>query len=71
MCCVQLVSADDSSVVRVWDLNTGKAVLRFTNAHTNKKGETIKISSMCFDTTSRRLITGAHDGSVKVGVMIG
>jgi len=61
-----IVSADDSSVVRVWDLNTGKAVFRFTNAHTNKKMEAVKISTMCFDQTNRRLISGAHDGSVKV-----
>ena len=61
-----LVSADDSSVVRVWDPNTGKPIFRFVDAHQNKKGEPVKVSSMCFDHTNRRLVTGAHDGSAKV-----
>ncbi len=34
-----LVSADESSVIRVWNLNTGKAIIRFTDAHVSAKGE--------------------------------
>jgi WD40 repeat protein len=61
-----VISADDSSVVRVWDVNTGKAIYRFTDAHINSKGEPVKVSSMTFDKSSRRLLTGAHDGTIKV-----
>ncbi|KAJ1473716.1 WD40-repeat-containing domain protein [Baffinella frigidus] len=61
-----LISADEASDVRVWDLNAGRAVLHFSGAHTSESGETVKISAMSLDHTMRRLITGAHDGSVKV-----
>ena len=61
-----LVSADESSVVRVWNLNTGQAITRFTDAHVNAKGEPVKITSTMFDRTHRRLVTGAHDGSIKL-----
>jgi WD40 repeat protein len=56
-------------VVRVWDINSGKAIYRFTHAHTNSKGEGVKISSMTFDKSSRRLVTGAHDGTIKVQLL--
>ena len=61
-----LVSADESSVVRVWNLNTGQAITRFTDAHVNVKGEPVKITSTMFDSSYRRLVTGAHDGSIKL-----
>lgn len=100
-----LVTADESSVVRVWNINTGQAIIRFTNAHVGKNGELlytaifccaeslgqllallvflqntcatsltppakigehVKITSTIFDRTQRRLITGAHDGSIKL-----
>jgi len=61
-----LVSADESSVIRVWNLNTGQAIIRFTDAHVNAKGEPVKITSTIFDSTARRLITGAHDGTMKL-----
>ena len=41
-----LVSADESSVVRVWNLNTGKAIIRFTDAHVNDEGEFIAPASL-------------------------
>uniref|UniRef100_A0A7S0EZG7 EF-hand domain-containing protein n=1 Tax=Hanusia phi TaxID=3032 RepID=A0A7S0EZG7_9CRYP len=71
-CCVYnptfeiLVSTDEASVVRVWNVNTGKAIIRYENAHTNEKAEPVKITAATFDQTNRRLITGAHDGSIKV-----
>jgi len=71
-CCVYnptfeiLVSTDEASVVRVWNVNTGKAIIRYENAHTNAKSEPVKITAATFDQTNRRLITGAHDGSIKV-----
>jgi WD40 repeat protein len=61
-----VISADEASGVRVWDLNSGRAVLHFAGAHLNDAGEPMKITAMSLDHTMRRLITGAHNGSLKV-----
>jgi WD40 repeat protein len=42
-----LVTADESSVVRVWNINTGQAIIRYTNAHVNKNGEYVYIALLC------------------------
>ena len=57
----QVVSGDASSVVQVWSIDTGQLVFRFDKLH----GES-KITSMAFDCSMRRLITGAHDGTVRM-----
>eukprot|EP00794_Sanderia_malayensis_P006938 gene6938-7717_t len=57
----QVVTASDSSIVRVWDIETGKCVFEFSNAH----GDT-GITTMVFDSTERRLITGSRDGRLKI-----
>ncbi|CAN0052171.1 unnamed protein product, partial [Choristocarpus tenellus] len=54
-----VVSGDAMSNVHVWLVENGQLVFRFSNAH-----GTSKISSMCFDTSERRLITGANNGTV-------
>jgi len=56
-----VISADDSSTVRVWDAITGKPVYFFTEAHGRSK-----ITALTLDNLGRRLVTGAQDGSVKV-----
>lgn len=56
-----VISADESSTVRVWDAITGKAVYFFTEAHGRSK-----ITALALDNLGRRLVTGAQDGSVKV-----
>ena len=56
-----VVSGDDASVVCVWNVATGDLEFRFDKCH-----GTNKITAMNFDSAGRRLITGGHDGSVKV-----
>ena len=57
----QVVSGDNASVVKVWNIETGQCVFRFDRLHGDSK-----ITTMSFDWSMRRLITGAHDGSVKM-----
>jgi WD40 repeat protein len=57
----QVVTACRGSVVNVWNLKTGEQMVQFREAH----GEA-EISTLCFDRSGRRLLTGASDGSVKV-----
>jgi len=56
-----VISCDDSSTVRVWDIATGKATYFFTEAHGSSK-----INAVSLDNDGRRLVTGAQDGTVKV-----
>lgn len=56
----QVISGDDGGIVSVWDIETGRIVQKF--AH----GEGNKITAGSFDSTKRRLITAASDGSVKI-----
>ncbi len=58
---VQVVSACHGSVVSVWDLDTGEKIIQFSKCHGN-----VEITAMAFDSTGRRLITGARDGSIKL-----
>lgn len=57
----QVVSACHGSVVNVWHVDTGEKAIMFTNAHNGHE-----ITSMSFDPTKRRLITGSRNGSVKI-----
>lgn len=56
-----IVSADESSSLAVWKVETGQCLGRFDRAH-----GVSKITSLAFDSTGRRLLSGAHDGSVRV-----
>ncbi|XP_068441368.1 cilia- and flagella-associated protein 337 isoform X1 [Clinocottus analis] len=67
MCCGyseefrQVVSCTEGSVVKVWDLDTGRQVFEF--------GGTKDLSAttcMTFDPKGRRLITGGRDGCLKI-----
>ncbi|CEM26365.1 unnamed protein product [Vitrella brassicaformis CCMP3155] len=55
----QAVSGDISGTVRVWDLKTGALLLQFHQAHGKDK-----LTSMCFDSTERRLLTASDNGTV-------
>ena len=57
----QVVSGCHGSVVSVWDVDTGEKTIQFSQCHGN-----VEITAMTFDTTGRRLVTGARDGSIKI-----
>jgi WD40 repeat protein len=57
----QLVSCTEASIVKLWDLETGKAISEFSSAHGDSA-----ITCMTFDETDRRLITGGRDGTSKI-----
>jgi WD40 repeat protein len=57
-----VVSWDDGSFISVWDIENGKLMSKFGNAH----GKNIKITASCFDDSQRRLISSGADGSIKV-----
>ncbi|XP_075053776.1 cilia- and flagella-associated protein 337-like [Mixophyes fleayi] len=57
----QVVTCSEGSVVRVWDFESGKQLLEFTEAHRDAG-----ITCMTFDLSGRRLITGGRDGCLKV-----
>lgn len=57
-----VVSADDGGFIAVWDIEDGKLMSKFGNAH----GARNKITAGCFDSTQRRLVTAGSDGTCKV-----
>ena len=62
MCvCVQVVSGCEGGMVTVWDIDSGRQVLRFANCHGNNE-----ITALCLDATGRRLVTGSRAGDIKV-----
>jgi WD40 repeat protein len=52
------VSVDEN--VRVWDILTGKSVVEFDTDHGSP------LTAACLDDSGKRLLTGAHDGTVKM-----
>uniref|UniRef100_A0A3Q1IFA4 WD40 repeat domain 95 n=1 Tax=Anabas testudineus TaxID=64144 RepID=A0A3Q1IFA4_ANATE len=67
MCCGyseefrQVVSCTERSVVKVWDLDTGRQVFEFGGTN-----DLSAITCMTFDLKGRRLITGGKDGCLKI-----
>ncbi|CAF0817430.1 unnamed protein product [Adineta ricciae] len=63
-----LISADEHSTINIWNIATGEKIMHILNAHMTQYDEynehAIEITAMCFDEAKRRLITGAHDGSL-------
>ncbi|XP_048453872.1 WD repeat-containing protein on Y chromosome-like [Rhincodon typus] len=57
----QVISCSEGSVVKVWDLDTGKLIFEFSGAHGDSA-----ICCMTFDDSGRRLITGGRDGCLKI-----
>ena len=56
-----VVSADAHSSICVWSIETGQLSGRFSEAHGAEA-----ITSLAFDGAQRRLVSGAHDGSLKL-----
>jgi WD40 repeat protein len=56
-----VISTDENSNVHVWSIADGRLNFKFSEAH-----GTNRISAICFDFSGRRLITGGHDGSLKM-----
>jgi len=56
-----IISVDDESNVYVWDIEDGKLMFKYPDAHGKNR-----ITAMTFDASMRRLITGGHDGSIKM-----
>ena len=56
-----VISVDDESNVYVWDIEDGKLIFKYPDAHGKNR-----ITAMAFDASMRRLITGGHDGSIKM-----
>lgn len=54
-----VLSADESSVICVWDVRTGGKLFRFQH-------QGGKLTCMCLDETERRLVTGADTGHVTI-----
>ncbi|CAL8347862.1 unnamed protein product [Arctogadus glacialis] len=67
MCCGyseqlrQVVSCSEGSVIKVWNIDTGRQVFEFGEAH-----GTSAVTCMTFDPQGRRLITGGRDGCLKI-----
>ncbi|XP_048248360.1 WD repeat-containing protein on Y chromosome-like isoform X1 [Haliotis rufescens] len=57
----QVVTGCDSSCIAVWDIESGRKSIVFSNAHGDEE-----ITCMVFDETYRRLMTGARNGTIKV-----
>ncbi|XP_060573290.1 WD repeat-containing protein on Y chromosome-like isoform X4 [Ruditapes philippinarum] len=57
----QVATGCDSSVIALWDIETGNKSVVFSNAHGEEE-----ITCMTFDTTYRRLFSGARNGTIKV-----
>lgn len=56
-----IISADEESTVHVWDINQNTLLFKFMEAHNGNR-----ITAMSLDSSGRRLITGSHDGSIKM-----
>ena len=63
-----VISSDEGSTINVWSVARGEKIMHILNAHVTDFDEdnehTVEITAMCLDETRRRLITGAHDGSL-------
>ena len=57
----QVATGCDSSVIALWDVDTGNKSVVFSNAHGDEE-----ITCMMFDSTHRRLLSGARNGTIKV-----
>ncbi|KAM4706617.1 cilia- and flagella-associated protein 337-like [Discoglossus pictus] len=55
----QVVSCSEGSVIKTWDIYTGKLIFELKAAH-----ESAAISCLSFDETYTRMLTGGRDGSL-------
>ncbi|KAM4859953.1 cilia- and flagella-associated protein 337-like [Thomomys bottae] len=56
-----VVSCSEASVVKVWDLDTGRHLSEFIGDHGNSG-----VTCLTFDSSGRRLVTGGRDGCLKI-----
>jgi WD40 repeat protein len=54
----QIVSGDIDGTINVWDVDTGACVFKFDAG--------MKVTTMCFDQSKRRLLTGGHGGEQRM-----
>ncbi|CAF1193148.1 unnamed protein product [Rotaria sordida] len=63
-----IISCDEGSTINIWNIITGEKIMHILNAHVTQFDEynehAVEITTMCLDEAKRRLITGAHDGSL-------
>ncbi|XP_052262965.1 WD repeat-containing protein on Y chromosome-like isoform X3 [Dreissena polymorpha] len=57
----QVATGCDSSVIALWDIETGNKSVVLSNAHMEEE-----ITCMTFDSSYRRLLSGARNGTIKV-----
>ncbi|XP_046574299.1 WD repeat-containing protein on Y chromosome-like [Haliotis rubra] len=57
----QVVTCSDGSVIKLWDFETGTPIFEYGDAHGDSA-----ITTMTFDNTGRRLITGGRDGILRI-----
>ncbi|KAJ8309097.1 hypothetical protein KUTeg_013971 [Tegillarca granosa] len=58
----QVVTVCTESIIRVWEIESGKRVHVIPEAH----GSNIEVTAICLDKSGYRLASGALDGSIKV-----
>lgn len=56
----QIISVCTESVIKVWEMDTGKHVYQITEAH----GPNIEVTALTLDSSGYRLATGALDGEI-------
>lgn len=61
-----VVSGDDGGFINVWDVENGKLMSKFGDAHGQRNGIRTPITTGAFDSTRRRLITAGADGTCKI-----
>lgn len=57
----QIITSSESSVIKVWDIETGNAIFEYGDAHGDSA-----ITALAFDNTSRRLLSAGRDGCVRI-----
>ncbi|KAL8568266.1 hypothetical protein ACOMHN_040839 [Nucella lapillus] len=58
----QIVSVCTESVIKVWEMDSGKLVYTISEAH----GPNMEVTAITLDRSGYRLVSGAFDGSLKV-----
>ena len=65
-----VVSGDEGGFINVWDVENGRLMSKFGDAHGSRtiNGKEIRtpITTGTFDDTKRRLITAGADGTCKI-----
>lgn len=57
-----MVSGSDDGFIAVWDIENGRQLTKFGDAH----GKNNKLTAGTFDSTQRRMVSAGSDGTVKI-----